>query len=63
MKVKVNDRCIGCGSCVSITDGKIFDFNDEGLATEVVNEVPEDLKEVAIDAVNSCPVGAIEEED
>ena len=36
MKVKVNeDKCIGCGSCVSITDSKIFDFNDEGHAKAI----------------------------
>ena len=29
--IKVNENCIGCGSCVSIAND-IFDFNDEGYA-------------------------------
>ena len=29
MKAKVTDKCIGCGSCVAITESKIFDFNDD----------------------------------
>ena len=46
MKVKVNDRCIGCGACVAITDGEIFDFNDDGLAEAINEEVSEDKKEL-----------------
>ena len=30
MKVNViKDKCIGCGNCVALTEGQIFDFNDE----------------------------------
>ena len=30
MKVLVKEeKCIGCGSCVSLTDGNIFDFDEE----------------------------------
>ena len=37
MKVIVKDeKCIGCGSCVSLTDEKIFDFNEEGKAYATV---------------------------
>ena len=40
MKVFVKDeRCIGCGSCVSVTDEVIFDFNDEGKAYTKVDTV------------------------
>lgn len=62
MKVKVNDRCIGCGACVAITDGEIFDFNDDGLAEAINEEVSEDKKELIEDAANGCPTGAIETE-
>ena len=60
MKVKVNERCIGCGACVAITDGKVFDFNDDGLAVAINEEVSEELKEITEDASNGCPTGAIE---
>lgn len=62
MKVKViEDKCIGCGSCVSLTDGNIFDFNDEGLAQ--VNNQPQTEEEYTntTNAINYCPTNAIEE--
>ena len=62
MKVNViKDKCIGCGNCVSLTEGAVFDFNDEGLAEEVVEVVPTDLEETAKDAINQCPTEAIVE--
>lgn len=61
MKCKVNqDVCIGCGACQAICD-EVFQINDEGLATVVVDEISEDLEESVIDAKEGCPVGAIEE--
>ncbi len=63
MKAKVNENCIGCGSCVAITDSKIFDFNDEGLANCILNEIDEENKELAKQAAESCPTGAIEIEE
>ena len=63
MKVKVNeDKCIGCGSCVSITDSKIFDFNDEGHAKAIEEEIKEEDIEKEKTAIEYCPTGAIEEE-
>ena len=63
MKVRVDeDKCIGCGSCVSITDSKIFDFNDDGKAYAVTPEVSEEDKETAHTAVEYCPTSAISEE-
>ncbi len=63
MKVKVVDeKCIGCGSCIAITPD-VFEYNDEGLATVKIEEIPDDLIEATEDALNSCPVGAIEEAD
>ena len=62
MKVKVEqDKCIGCGNCVALSDSQVFDFNDDGLATAIVDEVPSDLEGVAKEAIEQCPTEAIEE--
>ncbi len=63
MKVKViQDKCIGCGNCVALTESGVFDFNDDGLAECILNEIPEDLEEITKEAIEQCPVEAIEEE-
>lgn len=62
MKVFVKEeKCIGCGSCVSLTDGKIFDFNDEGKAFTKVSEVSEGQEEIVKNAIDYCPTSAIDE--
>ena len=62
MKVKVSqDKCIGCGNCVAFTENKVFDFNDEGLAECITNEISSEEEETVRDAINQCPVEAIEE--
>lgn len=62
MKIKVNhENCIGCGACVAIAED-LFELNEDGLSTAKVEEVPEDKKEQATEAVESCPTGAIETE-
>ena len=62
MKVKIDEnKCIGCGSCVSLTDSKIFDFNDDGLAQVIVDKIEDNDKEVVENAINYCPTAAIEE--
>ena len=62
MKVFVKDeKCIGCGSCVSVTDEKIFDFNDEGKAYAKVEEVDAKDEELVKTAMEYCPTDAIEE--
>lgn len=63
MKVKVTDKCIGCGSCVAITESKIFDFNDDGLAECVIDKISEENKELVETAINNCPTGAIVDDD
>ena len=63
MKVKVNEKCIGCGTCVSLTDAKIFDYNDEGVAEAVVDVVPKDKEDLVKQSMSFCPApdgGAIE---
>lgn len=63
MKARINEKCIGCGTCVSLTDSKVFDFNDEGKAKCIVDKVPEDMEEVVVQSQQFCPApdgGAIE---
>lgn len=63
MKLKVNkEKCIGCGQCVSITDQKVFDFDDDNLAKVIESPVSSENEQIANDAMESCPTGAIEEE-
>lgn len=59
MKVNVNQSaCIGCGACQAAAE-ELFVINDEGLS-EITNEiVPNELKDKAIEAINSCPTDAI----
>lgn len=61
MKVQVDpDLCISCGLCVESCPD-VFDWDDDDKATVVVDEVPEDQEECAQDAIDNCPVDAIEE--
>ena len=63
MKVNVKqEKCICCGSSISLTDGNIFDFNDEGLASIVNQPSTEEECANAKTAINYCPTAAIEEE-
>lgn len=60
MKLKVNqEKCIGCGACTGLAP-EVFDFNDDGLAETIIDEIPEELQESANEAKENCPVGAIE---
>lgn len=62
MKAKViQDKCIGCGNCVALTESQVFDFNEDGLAETIIDEIPNDLEEVTEDAIKQCPTEAIEE--
>lgn len=63
MKAKINENCIGCGSCVAITESKIFDFNEDGLAECIVEEISDEDKELAEQAKDNCPTNAIETEE
>lgn len=59
MKVKVNqDACIGCGACFAIAED-LFEMDENGLSKEKVEVVPEELKEAAQEAIESCPTSAI----
>jgi ferredoxin len=62
MKVNViKDKCIGCGNCVALTESQIFDFNEDGLAETIVEEINEDMMETVKDAITQCPTEAIVE--
>lgn len=62
MKVNViKDKCIGCGNCIALTGCEIFDYDDDGYATTVVDVVPNNLEETTQDAINQCPTEAIVE--
>lgn len=63
MKAKVLDNlCIGCGACAALVPDE-FDFNDNGLAYAVNEEVKEENKELVKDAEGNCPTGAIKVEE
>ena len=60
MKYFVNDGCIGCGLCAG-TCPEVFSMSDEGVAVAIDSEVPEGALDSAAEAMDGCPVGAIEE--
>ena len=54
MKLKVNkEKCIGCGQCVSMTDQKVFDFDDDNLAKVVESPVSNENEEAATEAMEN----------
>lgn len=63
MKVRVDtSKCIGCGNCVALTESNVFDFNDDGLAQAIVEEVPNELEDTVKEAIEQCPTEAISED-
>lgn len=59
-KVVINkDKCLGCGMCVGI-ESDVFDFDDDGLAKVNNDNINDDNKENVNNAIDSCPVVAIE---
>lgn len=52
------EACIGCGACPSICP-EIFVMDDDGLATTLKEQVPEDLEDSAQEAADNCPTEAI----
>ena len=59
MNIKVDqDKCIGCGGCVGICD-TVFDYNDEGLATVINEDIDDETLEDVKDAAENCPTEAI----
>lgn len=63
MKASVDrDACIGCGLCASICP-KVFEMDDEQIATVIGDSVPEGVEGEAKEAEESCPTSAISIEE
>ena len=60
MKYAVNENCIACGLCTDLCP-EVFSMGDEGTAVAIGTEVPDEAAESAAEAMDSCPVSAIEE--
>lgn len=58
MKFRVNDNCIGCGLC-NATCPEVFRMED-GRAVAVAGDVPAESESSATEAMENCPVSAIE---
>ena len=58
MKYHVNENCIGCGLCAGMCP-EVFQMNEDGVAEALDLETGLDTAEEAMD---SCPMAAIEQE-
>lgn len=56
------DGCISCGLCPEICP-EVFRMADDGLAEVIVDEVPAEAEDKAVEAQESCPVSVIAVED
>ena len=53
------ERCCGSGMCALVA-GELFDqTDDDGTVIVLRPEVPEDLRELALECERNCPCGAI----
>lgn len=60
MKYRVNENCIGCGLC-NATCPEVYSMTEEGTAKAIEQDVPQEAQDSAKEAMESCPVDAIEE--
>ena len=60
MRFCVSAQCIGCGLCAD-TCPEVFSMTDDGTAQSIATEVPAQAEASALDAMQSCPVSAIEQ--
>ena len=61
MKVKVNkDKCISCGSCVSI-EPNVFEFDEDDQAKADNSKINKDNLSAVKEAMEFCPTNAINE--
>ena len=61
MNYSVNDNCIGCGLCAEICP-EVFEM-DGGKSTVIKTEMGVQEEACADEAMESCPVDAIEKEN
>lgn len=54
------DLCIACGACISIAPD-VYDWNDDGKASAMDEDVPQNLEDEAKEGLESCPTEAIKE--
>ena len=60
MKVRINDKCIGCGTCSQIAP-EVFNIKDgHAVVLDSVNFKNQDIQTKAKEAASLCPVQAIE---
>ncbi|MGV9798850.1 ferredoxin [Mycobacterium sp. NPDC003449] len=53
-----SDACIASGNCVMTSD-VLFDQDDDGVVTVLVDEVPDEEVDHAREAVKLCPASAL----
>lgn len=59
MKVKVDpELCIACGACISLAP-EVYDWDEDGKAKAIAEDVPSEMEEEAKEALESCPTEAI----
>lgn len=59
MKISVNESCIACHRCY-VFYPELFVSDANGWAYPRFTEVNGECEEMAMDAVETCPVGAID---
>ncbi|MBO5493990.1 MAG: ferredoxin [Pyramidobacter sp.] len=59
MKYVVNEACVGCGACAGVCP-EVFSMTDAGVAVSIKGDVPAGAEASAEEAMNGCPVAAIE---
>lgn len=52
------DLCIACGACISLAP-EVYDWDDDGKAKAIEEDVPTDQEDVAQEALEACPTEAI----
>lgn len=62
MKAKVNENCIGCGTCIEMCEN-VFKFNDDGFAEAKDEILTEKEVEEVKNTIQMCPVEAISIEE
>lgn len=59
MKATVDKSgCIGCGLCASICP-EVFRMDEDGLAEAILDPVPPEHEDSALEARDSCPTSVI----